>query len=242
MESQFKKTVETLYQKISAYFIANLVLTATLIVIFYSLSEGVIYNELTHFDQVIGDFIRGYANSSLTNTAIFITRLGSGKIEIALCILFAGIFYFVFKEKWYSLLLIFSLLSGWLLNVLLKLSFHRERPTIDHLVDVGGYSFPSGHAMVSTIFYGMLGYTLWRIVKNKRRSSWYVVLLTIFLILAIGTSRVYLGVHYPSDVIAGFSFGGLWLLASIWFLRFVLSPKNESSLSLPHQNNKHYTN
>lgn len=226
MEYQFKKTVETLNQKISVYFIANLVLSATLIVIFYSLSEGVIYNELTHFDQVIGDFIRGYANSPLTKTAIFITRLGSGKIEIALCILFAGIFYFIFKEKWYSLLLIFSLLSGWLVNVLLKFSFQRERPTIEHIVDVGGYSFPSGHAMVSTIFFGMLGYILWRIVEARGNTHWYVVFLTFLLILSIGTSRVYLGVHYPSDIIAGFSVGGLWLLANISFLRYVLSNKD----------------
>ena len=67
--------------------------------------------------------------------------------------------------------------------------------------------------MIATAFYGMLGYLIWSNLRQRSKPSWYVMLLTFCLVAAIGASRVYLGVHYPSDVIAGFAAGGVWLLA-----------------------------
>lgn len=108
-----------------------------------------------------------------------------------------------------------SLAGGWLLNTVLKEVFHRTRPDIEHLVAAGGYSFPSGHAMIATAFYGMLGYLIWLNLKRRDKPAWYVMVLTFILVVAIGTSRIYLGVHFPSDVIAGFAAGGVWLVACV---------------------------
>ena len=112
------------------------------------------------------------------------------------------------------------MLAGtWLLNNLLKTIFQRTRPDTLHLVAVGGFSFPSGHAMIATAFYGMLGYIMWSHLLHGSKPAWYVLLLTFCLVIAIGVSRVYLGVHYPSDVVAGFAAGGVCLLACVLTLR-----------------------
>ncbi len=69
--------------------------------------------------------------------------------------------------------------------------------------------------MISTAFYGMLGYLLWLSLRERSKTAWPVIVLTVCLVFFIGVSRVYLGVHFPSDVIAGFAAGGLWLIACI---------------------------
>jgi len=97
----------------------------------------------------------------------------------------------------------------------LKTAFQRARPDIQHLIAVGGYSFPSGHAMVATVFYGMLGYLIWLNLRERSKTAWIVPVLTALLIFSIGVSRIYLGVHFPSDVLAGFAAGGLWLTGCI---------------------------
>ncbi|MCK9906483.1 phosphatase PAP2 family protein, partial [Frankia sp. Cpl3] len=96
-----------------------------------------------------------------------------------------------------------------------------SRPSMHHLVEAGSYSFPSGHAMVSAAFYGMLGYLIWLNLRQRTKPAWYVVALTVLLIVAIGISRVYLGVHFPSDVIAGFAAGSIWLTACIFGLHAI---------------------
>ena len=79
----------------------------------------------------------------------------------------------------------------------------RERPTEFRLIDEKGYSFPSGHSMVSMAYYGFLIYLIYKYVKNKKL-KYILISGLILLIILIGTSRIYLGVHYTSDVIAGF--------------------------------------
>ncbi|MBE9006190.1 phosphatase PAP2 family protein [Fortiea sp. LEGE XX443] len=99
------------------------------------------------------------------------------------------------------------------LNYLLKELFVRARPALwDHIINVNHYSFPSGHAMVSIVIYGCMGYTL-----SEEFPQWrsQILTLTVILILAIGFSRLYLGVHWPTDVIAGYAVGLVWLSACI---------------------------
>ncbi|MCP3732357.1 phosphatase PAP2 family protein [Sphingomonas sp. MG17] len=89
----------------------------------------------------------------------------------------------------------------------------RQRPAlVDHLVEVGSASFPSGHAANSAIVYLTITLVLMQIVEAKR-ARWFLFTATVLLVAAIGASRVYLGVHWPSDVLAGWSFGALWALA-----------------------------
>lgn len=103
------------------------------------------------------------------------------------------------------------------LNFLLKSLFGRARPALwDRLVNVGFHSFPSGHAMVSMVIYGFIGYIL---VKQFPQWKKQISALTIVLILAIGFSRLYLGVHWPTDVLAGYAIGLVWLIVCILNLR-----------------------
>lgn len=186
-----------------------------LIVIFASLAKGVMQNELSQFDNTVGSYVRSFARPQLTRLNIWITTLGSAQVEIPLFLLVASYLLFKLKHTWEATLLATALAGAWLLNEVLKLAFQRSRPSMRHLVEAGGYSFPSGHAMVAAAFYGMVGYVLWLNLREKTVYAWLVFLLTGILVIAISISRVYLAVHFPSDIIAGLAAGGVWLTACI---------------------------
>jgi membrane-associated phospholipid phosphatase len=101
---------------------------------------------------------------------------------------------------------------------LLKHLFGRERPLIPLLEPARGLSFPSGHALMSMTFYGLLIYITWHSVKNIRL-KWSLISFLFLLIIIIGFSRIYLRVHYTSDVLAGFAMGWLWIVVSLKVLR-----------------------
>ena len=102
----------------------------------------------------------------------------------------------------------------------LKRFFNRPRPDIPVLREVSGLSFPSGHSMMSFTFYGLLIYIVWHEVQNKTL-KWILISLLSLTILTIGATRVYLRVHYASDVLAGFSLGLIWLVISLFVIRRV---------------------
>ena len=106
-----------------------------------------------------------------------------------------------------------------ILNQILKRILQRPRPTEYRIVEETGYSFPSGHSMVSMAFYGYLIYLIYKYVKNKYL-KWTLITLLSFLIVSIGISRIYLGVHYTSDVLGGF-------LISISYLVIYISAVNK---------------
>jgi undecaprenyl-diphosphatase len=121
------------------------------------------------------------------------------------------------------------------LNLLLKKLFARDRPQLwERVVDVRFYSFPSGHAMISMVIYGLLGYLLGSRFPKQR---WWIYSLTVVLVAAIGLSRLYLGVHWPTDIIAGYTAGLVWLITCILSLevwkqfRSVSAPSEEEFLS-----------
>jgi undecaprenyl-diphosphatase len=101
------------------------------------------------------------------------------------------------------------------LNELIKRLVGRERPILERLAEATGFGFPSGHAMVSSSFYGLIGYLLWINLRGKWSGAWSIPVVTMLLLAGIGFSRIYLGVHYPSDVFAGFAAGGAWLAGCI---------------------------
>jgi len=102
--------------------------------------------------------------------------------------------------------------GGAALNGVLKLVFHRARPTFATEFHVRSWSFPSGHAMDSLVVYGLFGYWLGRRFPHMRR---FIAIVTAALVLTIGFARIYLGVHYLSDVLAGFSAGVIWLIVCV---------------------------
>jgi len=186
------------------------ILAILAILLFGNLAEDLLSHELTVFDSSFTTLIGEFSTPAITRIMKCITVFGSLRILIPVAI--AAIFMLYKKKKpyWDSLLVVMALSGGWLLSELLKSIFHRPRPELTGLVEVSGYSFPSGHAMVSVAFYGFLAYLLWfNLHHSKLRFP--ATFAIVILIVLIGISRIYLGVHYPSDVLAGFAAGGFWL-------------------------------
>lgn len=140
------------------------------------------------------------------------TNFGDG---IVLVLIILGIFIFG-EDKKFSLFSFINLINATIINTTLKLIFTRERPS-DMLIEQGGYSYPSGHSFVSMAFYGFLIYLIFKSKLSVKFKYFFSTLLGL-LILIVGISRIYLGVHYPSDVFSGFVCGLLYLLIFIEIL------------------------
>lgn len=155
---------------------------------------------------------------SMPTTAImtFISHLGSATVLILLCVVFA----IVLKNKKTALLIMLNLAIVYLLNVLIKTIIARPRPEVLKLVYETSYSFPSGHAMVATGFYGFLIYITYKKVKTKNLRNFIIAFLSL-LILLIGISRIYLGAHYATDIIGGFVIGTIYLVGFINIIKRV---------------------
>lgn len=162
------------------------------------------------FDDTVYKFISSFISDNMTVFMKFISFLGSGWTITFFAVIIPFIIFVFRKRSYYRLGLFISanIALGALLNQTLKYLFRRPRPGILRLAEVGGYSFPSGHSMNSMIFYGIIAYQL---IKNVKTESRYLFAAIIgLLILLIGISRIYLGVHYASDVLAGFLIGLGW--------------------------------
>ena len=158
-------------------------------------------------------FSENIINDKLTPIVKVITHIGGAKIVFVLTVL-AIILIKGLKNK---LFLLTGIVGTAGLNVVLKHIVQRERPNINRLIPEKGYSFPSGHSMMSMAFYGMLIFLIFKYVKNTALKWTLIVILTI-LLSTIGITRIYLGVHYPSDVIGGFlvSLTYLFILKEIY--------------------------
>lgn len=184
------------------------------IFLFTKLAQNLFFDELNNFDHIVTGFIQGFTSNNITIIMIVITTFGSAFVLVPVAI---TTIYALLKKKrhsWEALMVIISLSGGWILNDFLKSLFNRQRPDLTWLVKAGGYSFPSGHSMMSAIFYGFLAYLLWGSLMTCK-SRIITILVATILILLIGISRIYLGVHYPSDVLAGFAAGSFYLTGCI---------------------------
>lgn len=180
---------------------------------FVTLAEDVVAGDTLVFDHTVIAGVRGAASPSLTSAMRFITMLGDWRVMTTIGVI-VGLRWWRQGHKSRVVILMTGALGGTALEQLLKYFFQRARPdTAGHLVNVSGYSFPSGHAMLSLCFYGVL---LFLLVQGR---SVYVKSLVFglatLLLAAVGLSRIYLGVHYPSDVLGGFAAGTVWLLVNI---------------------------
>jgi len=140
----------------------------------------------------------------------FITDIGSGYFIIFVCLVLLAI---PWTRKNYALRVIVSVIIAAALNLILKNIFQRPRPDILRLVAETDYSFPSGHAMNNIALYGSIVLISWEKLKNLNMKI-VITCLSVILVGAIGFSRVYLGVHYASDIIGGWAFG----LIVVWIV------------------------
>lgn len=165
---------------------------------------------LKGFDQAITSVVRA-PYPSLNPFFVWYTRFAD---PLTVGILALAIAFILAKGKYYAQALWLLINTGGvagILNPLIKLVFMRPRPTLDHLVVEHSYSFPSGHSTGSMLLYGTIIFLLPQFIKEKKLCLALQILLGIGILL-IGISRIYVGVHFPSDVLGGFCFGLAWLL------------------------------
>ena len=194
----------------------------------FALALGVIVDDVTEneagaFDRTIlmalrtaGNLAKPIGPGWLQGSVTDITALGSATVLTIVTTI--AVAYLVVARR-YRLALVtgLAIAGGSVFEKLLKLGFDRARPdVVPHLVTVHSLSFPSGHAMLSAITYLTLGTLLAR-AQTKRRLSVFVFCVGLLMALAIGLSRVYLGVHFPTDVLAGWCFGSLWVTL-VWLI------------------------
>jgi undecaprenyl-diphosphatase len=172
---------------------------------------------LFHLDLKINASVIREANPGLTQSLETITTLGNIFLVVLVAVT-VGVILFIGKNWWRLLALFLAVAIGQAVLNILKVIFQRPRPKTD--MYVFSYSFPSGHVFSATVIYGFCIYLTFRFIKNAT-VKWMVSALLALLILLIGFSRVYLGVHWLSDVLAGYATGFAWLLFSIFFAKAV---------------------
>ena len=196
-----------------------------IVIVFYLISlylfslmvKVIFYDADETFDNAVFHFFRQRESAAITSMMNFFTHLGGVIFLVIANLILIVWFLIVKKHKWYSIKIISIALSSTIIMLLLKSFFGRARPLDPLLKPVGGLSFPSGHAMMAFAFYGLLIYLAHKFVK-RIWLRWLLIVLLFATIVMIGTSRIYLRVHYPTDVVAGFALGILWLVSCIFLL------------------------
>lgn len=188
--------------------------------LFIELTESLQTDYLGNFDTGISEFFIQIRTPLLTKYFVFITNLGDVWGYVAVFIICAVLLYYFLKSWKYvgQILLVMILSMG--SNLLLKTSINRARPTIEHLVTVKTLSFPSGHATMAMAFYGFLIYLIFTFSMSKLLKL-FLSSIMIILILSIGLSRIYLGVHYPSDIVGGFIAGFIWVMFCVMIFNLI---------------------
>jgi undecaprenyl-diphosphatase len=186
---------------------------------FLALTEDVFNKEIMQGDIIGYKMISTFLISDfVTPIAKFITNFG-GAIFLSIATIALLV---LIKNKKIGLSIFSNIVIITILNQLLKRILRRPRPTEFRIVEETGYSFPSGHSMVSMAFYGYLIYLIYRYIKNKY-IKWSLIVLLSILICLIGISRIYLGVHYTSDVLGGFLLSISYLVVYISLIKKILS-------------------
>lgn len=190
---------------------------------FLALAEEVFHQEIMNGDIVGYNIVSKLFKFNVsTPIAKFITNFGGAIFVISL----TTILFFVIKDKKIGISIIANLGIVTILNQIIKFIMQRPRPTEFRIIEETGYSFPSGHSMVSLAFYGYLVYLIYKYINNKHLKRTLIIILSI-LICIIGVSRIYLGVHYTSDVLGGFLISLAYLIIYIELVNKFVLEKNK---------------
>jgi membrane-associated phospholipid phosphatase len=196
---------------LGAFLIASLAAAAGALLLFGWVAEEVIKGDTNQFDATVRGTVHNHATPLLTTIMQGFSFLGSVTWVVIFGLLVACVCFY-FKRPRIAAFLGIAMAGASTLDYVLKLSFHRPRPVAFFGVTPSSYSFPSGHALGSLCFYGILA----AVLSDRMRSGkqkFFVWLAAALLVAMIGLSRIYLGVHYPSDVIAGYLAGAVWITA-----------------------------
>lgn len=205
-------------KKYKLYFPIFLICILSL-VIFIKLTEDILtYDRIMKIDSLLNSKVTLLWNPALDKIMFFITNIASPPPLVILSILIS---LFLIYKKRYKKFFVFvsSLIAGLLSEVIIKIAVNRLRPT-NSLIQITRYSFPSGHATIAIIFFSFLIYCFKDDIKNKFLKIIFISI-NIILFLLLGFSRIYLDVHWFSDVLAGFSLGAFWLSFFIIISKFI---------------------
>lgn len=176
---------------------------------FVALASEMREGETQAFDEAVIRWMGAHQSPTLDAIMVEVTALGTGTVVLMIVVI-AALFLTLSERQYSALLLVVAASGGLLLNGILKLGFNRPRPSIFlPAVHAVSSSFPSGHAMSSAIVYGTVAYLAARL-HRRRWVRWLVMGFALVVIVLISFSRMYLGVHYPSDVLAGVIIGLAW--------------------------------
>ena len=202
------------------------IVSGVLLLLFLIITSLVISNNISWFDDSIYNFLIGLRSNGLDFILKTITHLGD-----TIVILIIVTIMLIFLNKKDRIILGSTTILTVGLNQGIKHLLRRPRPEHLRLIKQGGFSYPSGHSMIAICVYGIMIYLINKKIKNKKIKIALSILLTL-LILAIGISRIYVGVHYPSDVLGGFLLSLAILILNITFTdklyRGILNEKNDN--------------
>jgi undecaprenyl-diphosphatase len=204
--------VQGFYGAVGVFLVIGLGLVTLAAVAFAQIAQAVVRGQTQAFDNAILRWMGTHGAPWLDTAALEVTALGA-RVVVYMVVLVASVFLWQSRHHYSAALLWVAVIGSGLVNTVLKLTFNRPRPDVFpwRTQHVGLASFPSGHAMTSIVVYGTLAFLIARLAPTRwlRRLVWIVAVLVIVL---VGLSRLYLGVHYPSDVLAGFVIGGAWAI------------------------------
>jgi undecaprenyl-diphosphatase len=208
--------------------------------VFSEVADEVMEAETDHFDAVIlrafrhpGDPSIGLGPKWMPTVVGDLTSLGGAAVLTLIVLIVLA--FLLLRRKWGSAVLVLCASAGGaVISTVLKSFFQRPRPSVvPHLTEVTSMSFPSGHSMLSAVIYLTLGALLARTTKDRKVKAFFIFT-ALFITVMVGTTRVYLGVHYPTDVLAGWCAGSTWALLCVVVARWlqkkhVVEPPGESA-------------
>ncbi|MCZ8520387.1 MULTISPECIES: phosphatase PAP2 family protein [Paenibacillus] len=180
------------------------------------------------FDAAVIAFVQGWEHPLLTAVMRAFSFIGDPLPVVILAVCVLVVQWTLLRHRLEVLLPVIILGGAALGNALLKLLFHRQRPTLNRIIEEAGYSFPSGHSMSALALYATLAFLLWRHLPTRRGRT-AVVAASCAMILGIGLSRIYLGVHYPSDVVGAYFASGFWFTLWVWLYQWYKEYRYEQS-------------
>ncbi|HEX6333530.1 MAG TPA: phosphatase PAP2 family protein [Flavisolibacter sp.] len=206
------------------------------LVAFGHIIHDVIIQKEHEFDMRVLGWVNGVHTRQMTKVMRAITHLASREfLQIGYSVLLLW-FLLVLKRKRVAADIAAIGITGFLINFSLKRLFQRVRPDGQLIEELKNFSFPSGHASGGFIFYGLVTYLVWK-EDISRTWKWIISVLLLLIVLLIGFSRIYLRVHYATDVIAGFCVGLAWLTMALWLLerlkRRKLAGENNGTEEIP---------
>ena len=201
------------------HFTVGVLIFISAVLLFGIIAENVLSgHSLTLIDTQIAQWLHAHNSPTVTFCLMILTNLHD---PISISVMVALIaFYLISKKRWYAVLAVLLVVpGGMLLNLLMKQAFQRARPIFEQpLVMLTTYSFPSGHVVATTVFYGVLAYLLISHSSSFRRTTCFL-LIAFAMVGLVAFSRIYLGAHFLSDVIAAFLEATAWLAISLTIIQ-----------------------